>query len=116
MRTHPRRPETIVAVDCNERAGRILRSSSLSAGSYGCKRCHKGRIVSGDNRQNENKSLRNKEIQQRKKKMRSRHRSGLAWILLFPDFPATWTAGSWPAMDRNECNPDSSGLEMGAGC
>jgi len=70
MHSDQSRPISIVAGCCNDRLLADLRSSLEGAGTYGCESCHLGLIIAGYRRQNDNKSLRHKEIGQNNKKIR----------------------------------------------
>jgi hypothetical protein len=84
---HQTAAEMIVAVDCNDRRRAILRSSSLGDRVYGCKSCHKWRIVSVNDCQNEDKSVRERKIRQTKKKKPYGHLPGSAKSVDLPGFP-----------------------------
>jgi hypothetical protein len=77
-----------MTADCNDRLSTAFRPSSLAAGAYRCEKRHLGPIVAVNNRQNESKSLQNKEIGQNKKKVAGRIRVGDAHNRAFrPRFP-----------------------------
>jgi hypothetical protein len=105
----------IVAVDCNDRLFAALRSSSISAVGYGCESCHKGHIVAGHKRQNENKSLQDKKIWQTKKQPHPAHGLGLSKSIDSPGFPGETNPHSGAAWAQNERMVAQKRLNMAIG-
>jgi hypothetical protein len=104
----PLPPLGIVAATCNARPSIALRTSSLLTGSYGCEMLHKVPIVSADQHQNGNNSLRNKADKPNQEKMHNQGESGPAGGLLFTEFPQQTTHPCWAIQGTKRAQPPAN--------